>query len=78
MISTSMNTGRIKYYDDYDCEEEKNTVLVRVDAGDHSAVYPVWLVPDGINQDEAMGAMVAWALSKYGTEPLRHVSAGSF
>ena len=43
MISTSMNTGRIKYYDDYDCEEEKNTVLVRVDAGDHSAVYPVWL-----------------------------------
>ena len=26
-------------------------------------------VPDGINQDEAMGAMDAWALSKYGTDP---------
>ena len=25
-------------------------------------------VPDGINQDEAMGAMDAWALSKYGTD----------
>lgn len=26
------------------------------------------VVPDGINQDEAMGAMDAWALSKYGTD----------
>lgn len=25
-------------------------------------------VPDGINQDEAMGAVDAWALSKYGTD----------
>lgn len=25
-------------------------------------------VPDGINQDEAMGSMDAWALSKYGTD----------
>lgn len=25
-------------------------------------------VPDGVNQDEAMGAMDAWALSKYGTD----------
>ena len=25
-------------------------------------------VPDGINQDEAMGAMDAWALSKHGTD----------
>ena len=25
-------------------------------------------VPDGINQDETMGAMDAWALSKYGTD----------
>ena len=49
MISTSMNTGRIKYYDDYDCEEEKNTVLVRVDAGAHSGVYPV-LLSDGADQ----------------------------
>lgn len=31
-------------------------------------------VPDGINQDEAMGAVDAWALSKYGTD----FSAGSF
>ena len=26
------------------------------------------MVPDGINQDEAMGAVDAWALSKYGTD----------
>ena len=25
-------------------------------------------VPDGVNQDEAMGAVDAWALSKYGTD----------
>ena len=27
-------------------------------------------VPDGINQDEAMGAVDAWALSKYGFLPV--------
>ena len=26
------------------------------------------MVPDGVNQDEAMGAVDAWALSKYGTD----------
>ena len=31
-------------------------------------VYPVWLSAGWDQPDEAMGAMDAWALSKYGTD----------
>lgn len=63
-----MNTGRIKYYDDYDCEEEKILFWSVLMLAIILRCIQFGSVPDGINQDEAMGAMDAWALSKYGTD----------